>query len=101
MAGYGDQPHVRMGDQLWLWDGEPWEGVAPRALTAVAFGLFLRQKPPRHEVFFDPEQLELWPVDGATQREGSRRVSPGAPLLVDLKRTRKGRRLLIREVYDG
>ncbi len=25
MAGYGDQPHFRIGDQLWLWDGEPWE----------------------------------------------------------------------------
>ncbi len=50
-----------------LWS-EPWDGWAPRALTRGRKALFLRQKPPRHEVFFDPEQLELWPIQGHTER---------------------------------
>ncbi len=97
MDGASKFPHD--GDQLRLeldWGSEPWEGRSPRALTKVALSLFLRQKPPRHEVYVDPEQLEFWPVDEATQKEGPR-ATPGAPLLVSLKRTRRGRRLLWQE----
>jgi len=63
---------LRDGDQLRLeldWGCEPWEGRTPRSLTSARKALFLRPEPHRHEVFFDPEQLELWPLDRATQRE--------------------------------
>ncbi len=84
---------LRDGDQLELdlFRGIPWAGVSPRVLTRRFIPLFLRQKPPCHEVFFDPEQLELFPRDQATQRKGPPRNAGGAPLLVDLKRTRRGR----------
>ncbi len=77
--------HLRDGDQLrlQLFDGEPWNGVSPRVLTRSAKALFLRQKPPRHEVFFDPEQLELWPVHRAAQIEELPRISGGASLLLE------------------
>ncbi len=77
--------------ELDLFPEVPWNGHSPRALTRRHIPLFLRQKPPSHEVFFDPEQLELWPESLATQREGPPRISEGAPLLVDLKRSRGGR----------
>ncbi len=94
-----NSPHD--GDQLRFsldWGKEPWEGRSPRSLTKVAILLFLRPEPPGHEVFFDPEQYDLWPDDVATQKDGAPSVL-GAPLLVDLKRSRRGRRLLIREDF--
>ncbi len=74
------------GDQLILplFKGEPWDGMAPRALTKVASGLYLRPEPPGHEVFFDPEQLEFWPADRAAKREGPPEYQ-GAPLLKPLR----------------
>ena len=73
------------GDQLklGLWRDQPWDGLSPRALTRGYSFLFLRQKPPRHEVFFDPEQLEFWPVDRATQMEEPPPFLAGAPLLLE------------------
>ena len=73
------------------WGLEPWEGRRPRALTKVGLGLFLRQKPPRHEVFFDPEQLDLWFTDRPTQRDGPF-VYKGAPLLAGCMRRRRSHR---------
>ena len=75
---------LRDGDQLLLeldWGREPWQGRSPRLLTKAGLALFSRQKPPCHEVFFDPEQLEFWPVDGATLREGPPPIRVGAPLV--------------------
>ncbi len=74
----------RVGDQLDLrldWGPEPWNGFAPRALTRGFSALFLRPEPPGHEVFFDPEQLELFPKEGR-QAERLPAVSPGAPLIL-------------------
>jgi len=68
-----------------LFAGVPWQGRSPRALTRAFFPLFLRQKPPSHEVFFDPEQLELWPIEGLHRKKSLRRVSAGASLLLPLK----------------
>ena len=84
----------RDGDQLELdlFPGVPWNGRSPRALTRCRNGLYLRPEPPGHEVFFDPEQLELWQADRPHRKRGPRRRAAGAPLLVDLKRTRRGRR---------
>jgi len=80
--------------ELDLFPGVPWAGVSPRLLTKCRTSLFLRQEPPRHERFFDPEQLELWPAAQAPNEKGPRRlVSAGAPLLVAVKRTRRGRSL--------
>ncbi len=93
----GDHPSEQL--LLELWPGEPWQGVSPRALTRSRMGLFLRRKPPRHEVFFDADQLELWPVEGHTKRDAPPSPSGGAPLLIGLKRTRRGRTLRL-EDYD-
>ncbi len=73
---------LRDGDQLRLdlFRSVPWDGLSPRGLTRGSLGLFSRQKPPRHEVFFDPEQLELWPVEGHTEV----RAAPGSPGAVPL-----------------
>jgi len=70
--------------RLRLFDDLPWDGVSPRFLTRGFIPLFLRQKPPSHEVFFDPEQLELWPEASATQREEPQPelVRVGASLLL-------------------
>ena len=87
--GYRDMPHARIGEQLWLWRETPWEGVAPRDLTAARYALSLRPEPPRHEVHTDPMQCEMWPVDGPHRKKSPRRVvSAGAPLLLPLKRKR-------------
>ncbi len=58
------EDHPRVSDQLRLelFKGVPWDGKSPRVLTKGGKALFLRQKPPSHEVFVDPEQLELWPI---------------------------------------
>ncbi len=69
--------------ELELFPGVPWNGRCPRALTSASKALFLRQKPPSHEVFFDPEQLEFWPETLATQREGPRQLVVGAPSLFE------------------
>ncbi len=65
------------------WGKEPWQGRTPRSLTGAPKVLFFRQKPPSHEVFFDSEQLEFWPVEKATQKEEPRAISPGASLLLE------------------
>ncbi len=74
--------YLRDGDQfrLQLFPGVPWDGQSPRALTRGGLALFLRPEPPSHEVFFDPEQLELWPVERPPMNKGPF-VYEGAPLL--------------------
>ncbi len=85
---------LREGDQfeLDLFPGVPWDGRVPRALTRGRKGLFLRQEPAGHEVDPDPLQLEMWPV--AARPHGKKGPDPadGAPLLMGLGRTRRGRR---------
>jgi len=44
--------------------------------------LNLRPEPARREVYRDPEQLELWPVELAAKRKGLWKHS-GAPLLLE------------------
>ena len=75
--------HSREGEQLLLplFEGVPWDGRSPRGLTKVGLGLYLGPEPPRHEVHLPPEQFELWPIQGATQREEPRWLYTGAPLL--------------------
>ncbi len=84
----------RDGDQLFLPLGqeEPWGGRSPRALTRARSALYLRPEPPgAMRLVEDCEQLELWPAEyPETMREGPR-IYSGAPLLVALSRTRKGR----------
>ena len=84
--------HPHDGDQLelGLFAGEPWGGQSPRVLTRGFSGLFLRQKPPSHEVIFhDPAQLELW---CRTRPHGERGPSlSGAPLLLE-PYSRRGRK---------
>ncbi len=94
---------TRDGEQLEfrLFDSEPWDGRSPRALTKARKALFLRQKPPSHEVFFDPEQLEFWPETLATQKDAPPVRYGGAPLLVDVARGRRPRFLLEWEDEDG
>ncbi len=63
MSGYTDLPHKPTSEQLWLWPDEPWEGQAPRDLTAGRFGLFSRREPQKS--MSDPAdgaQLEFWPT---------------------------------------
>ena len=69
--------------ELDLFPEEPWRGHAPRALTRGRTALFLRPEPHRHEVFFDPEQLELWPVQVPHRKKSLRRSSAGASLLLE------------------
>ncbi len=81
----------RDGDQLRLdlFVDEPWDGQCPRGLTRGFIPLFLRQKPPSHEVFFDPEQLELWPIEEPHRKKSPRRAAPGASLLLEPYLTRR------------
>ncbi len=74
----------RDGDQLRLdlFRGVPWDGQSPRVLTRGFIPLFLRQKPPSHEVFFNPEQLELWPIEAPPREKSPRGSTPGASLLL-------------------
>jgi len=91
-VSYSQLPHPRIGDQLWLWSREPWEGVSPRALTMKLKPLFLRQEPPRHEDYFDAEQLEFWTAVGATLRERRPgKISQGAPSLLPLRKPKASR----------
>ena len=79
----------RVGGQLSLdlFPGEPWGGRSPRGLTRVTASVIFEPARPPHEVFFDPEQFELWRADGAHGVKGVRRVlSPGAPTLLPLPR---------------
>ena len=83
--------------ELSLFEGVPWEGRSPRALTRV--GLTREAEvsifPSRaggHEVFVDPEQYGLWPTDDPYESQGRRGVAPGAPLLVEVPRRSRGRR---------
>ena len=81
------------GDQLRLsldWRGQPWDGQSPRALTRRSnVVIFEARAEGAHEVFADPEQLELWPIEGPIPRKGPRREAPGAPLLDELKLLRR------------
>jgi len=81
-------PHPRVGDQfeLDLFPGVPWDGRSPRGLTRVRISLFLRRKPPGHEVYVDPAQLLLWPGGSkAAKRKKAPRKQWGAPPLLPLK----------------
>ncbi len=88
----GRAPHG-VGDQfeLLLFPGVPWQGRSPRSLTRVRTALFLRQEPPGHVVSRDPMQLEMWPVSGRPHGKKAPERRSGAPLLLDVKRTRRGR----------
>ena len=58
----------------------PWYGTSPRALTRVAFSLFLRREPQKDDCFFvDPDQGDLF----LEATRGSRAL-PGAPSLLPL-----------------
>ena len=74
------------GDQLRLdlFKGEPWDGRNPRGLTRAFNPLFLGPEPDLHEVNMrDPEQLDLFWREVATQREKPPEfVYRGAPLLL-------------------
>jgi len=74
----GDQLNLQLFPEL------PWDGHSPGALTRARKVLYSRQKPPgATRLCHDPEQLELWPIDQATLREGPGRFSAGAPLLLE------------------
>ncbi len=61
----------------------PWYGRSPRALTRGAKALFLRREPQKDDRFFvDSDQTDLCLV----ALKPPRGDSPGAPLLVPLKR---------------
>ncbi len=77
---------LRDGDQLFLdlLPREPWGGRSPRELTRGFALLSSRQEPPRHEVFFAADQLELWMVDRPHGEKGPRMYS-GAPLLQECR----------------
>ncbi len=65
--------------ELRLFEGEPWSGRSPRALTKARLGLFLNREGEKHERFFaDPDQLAFFPAEVE--------IAPwkyqGAPLLV-------------------
>ena len=81
-----DTPHDSVQLELDLFPGVPWNGRCPRVLTRGVLGLFLRPEPPRHEVFFDPEQLEFWPVNRPHRKRGRRAVPPAPSLLQSLPR---------------
>ena len=73
------------GEQLTLFgclfEGEPWQGSSPRALTRAAKALFLRPEPQNDDGYgIDPRQVDMWlPAKKAP------RLSRGAPSLLPLK----------------
>ncbi len=80
---------LRDGDQLRLdlFAAEPWDGQSPRVLTRTFGRLFLRQKPPSHEVFFvDPDQYDLWRPIGHPEEKAPPSSSGGALSLLPLKK---------------
>jgi len=89
--------HLRDGDQLRLdlFPEVPWDGRSPRGLTRSKKGLYLKPElpRPRGDGGSSDDQLELWPIDGPH----GERAPPtsftvgGAPLLVDVRRPRRGR----------
>ncbi len=95
---------LREGDQyvLDLFPGGPWGGRSPRALTRGRNGLFLRPEPRGHEVMDarDPLQYDLCRPNVPTRKKGPS-VYEGAPLLLLLKRTRRGRALRPPEWRDS
>ncbi len=77
--------------ELALFPTEPWGGRSPRVLTKGWKPLYLRPEPPGHEVFFDREQLELWPDNRPHRKKSLRSAAPGASLLLEpFRRTLKG-----------
>ncbi len=78
---------LRDGDQLELdlFPGVPWQGHAPRALTRVKSGLFLRQEPPSHGVYLDPAQLDFWRGRSKATMKKRPPREEGASLLLPLK----------------
>jgi len=85
----GNYSREQLQLELQLFPGVPWDGKAPRALTVARKALLLRQKPPSHEVFVDPEQLELWPIEGPHGKKASPAPAGGAPLLMVHKRVKR------------
>ena len=73
------------GDQLELdlFQGVPWDGRSPRGLTKVSGRLFLRRKPPRHEVRLDAVQLEIWPNQFSHTEKRGPQPKAGAPSLLE------------------
>ena len=74
---------------LELFPGVPWDGHSPRALTRVAQILILRRAPPLHEVFFNADQLEFWPLERPHRKKSLARISGGASLLLETHLTRR------------
>jgi len=84
--------------ELDLFPGVPWDGRSPRSMTrALTGGLFLRPEPPRHEVYVDAAQLEMWPAKLATPRKRPQQAA-GASSLLPLKGRRGSTRRPRREV---
>ncbi len=91
MRQHGALP--RDGEQycLRLFEGVPWEGRSPRGLTRGRFALFSSQSAPPHEVFFDREQLEFWPVDGNKEIHTVPLSRGAVPLGMSSRRVRRVR----------
>jgi len=67
--------------ELDLFPSEPWSGKNPRALTRVGLGLIFKPQGVRARViFFDSDQLELFP----RRRERLKQKSRMAPTLLPL-----------------
>ncbi len=75
---------------LGLFHNEPWEGRSPRGLTRGHMGLIFKPQGAEHERFFDPEQLELWPIRRSTGRKNAELSfeAPSAPTLLPLPAVR-------------
>ncbi len=84
--------------ELDLFPGIPWNGRSPRGLTRPHYSVFLRPEPPRHEVkMHDPAQIVLSLAEAATlKKKPLQRLAAGAPLLIGVKKTRRGRVLELR-----
>ena len=83
--GLSRLPHPVKSPQLWLFDGEPWDGQSPRALTAGQMLLSLRREPLSHEVGTDPMQLDFFRGRKEAIPRKRLRQAAGAPSLLPLK----------------
>ncbi len=72
------------GDQLelQLFEGVPWAGRSPRALTRAGSGFILKPEAAEAVTFLlDPDQLEFFPRDCRSRERGPSYA--GAPLLLE------------------
>ncbi len=69
-----------------LFEGEPWQGRSPRALTRSRKALFLSGSGGVGDVFVDPEQLDFWRRNTRPRvKKRSRPKAGAAPTLLPLK----------------